>query len=221
MDEFKLTREERKALVAGEHPSISRPRKPKIQAGDEIVVSRTRPRRHAIEHAGGVEVVRPEPTPLLWVMVKGINLNEDKGWVVHYEVHSCREPKRLLRSKPPRLTKEEAELMRARKDVPFTADEIEQARQETNYTASPASAADNQEVVDDDTLREFTRRARAAESDHLAGLVDALSDVEAALAERQATGVVSITGEIRRAQEQIRRAKQKIQGQRASIKDAA
>lgn len=141
---LRLTREDRARLFAGDYSPLAFEKKPKCKPGDRYVLSWSRPRPFRDER--GV-LHRPRREAVLWIEVTKLTRRAKGGWAVRFDVHDHRHPRRLLRSVPPRYGDE---LRRVDAVVGLTAEEIEQASEESSYTSDPGVAVDELDAVPKD-----------------------------------------------------------------------
>lgn len=135
---FQLTREERKAIYRGVR-KITRGEKPNVSEGDTLIVSWTRGGKWVIDRETGETADRVQK-PVLWIKFEEPQEKPDGSWTVTYEIHDEREVTRLLGAGAPKGTL-----------TPET---------ERGYVSGGATT-DHLEGVDDATLEEFGREARA------------------------------------------------------------
>ncbi len=172
---FGLTREERKAIAAGDRTALKRDTKPDVEGGEQIVLASSRGGRQFVGRSEEERLANRGATieiptvPTLWIILKAPVLKE-RGWVVEFTVHDERRTQRRLAAVPqppgdPGLRTRSGETVdakgvaRARKVAPKGTDPMplsdEGAR---GYGGSGLTAVDELEAVDDATLSEFARR---------------------------------------------------------------
>lgn len=157
--------DERKRILAGDHSPLIREQRPHFLLGDVRVLAATRPQRSYAEsvRGGTGEEIAPAQvlvTPgeeLVAIRITAITPRKAGGWSVRFDVIDRRQPKRLLRSKPPVF---DADLMKRDQVKPPDSEEEAEAREESNYTGNPAGALDAGVGLDDVELKVVTDNAR-------------------------------------------------------------
>ena len=94
MNEIRLTREERTRILEGSNKPLHRDKKPEVEIGHEVVVSRTRPRGwvdDARDAGGDLYIFRPESKPAMWINVTDIVRRTKGGWSVYFRVTDQRQ----------------------------------------------------------------------------------------------------------------------------------
>lgn len=153
---MRLSREQRKALFAGDAPAIYGPRKlvRELEGGGRRVTLLYE--KCPVEPGDEIRL-----SPKLTVRVLQVIPRRGGGWQLRYEVHNKRDPVRMLRRTPPVVVPEGPE------NAP-TEDAIKKAAQESSYTGSPVGAiSDAGDAVDEVTQKRFTREATEGFKAHL------------------------------------------------------
>jgi hypothetical protein len=138
---------ERSRILAGDYSPIVRDLQPAMEKGSTHVLSWSRPTGSVDQQGEGLPKAPPEP--LFWIVITRVVRHKNGTWRISFDIHDRREPRRLIRRKPPAMPfGDESEI------------DPELARVESAYTGNPKAAVDHLEAVDDDTLGKFTKEAR-------------------------------------------------------------
>lgn len=158
--------DERKRILAGDHSPIIREQRPHFLIGDVRVLAATPPQRSYAEPVRGgtgeeiapAQVLVSPAEELLAIRITAVTMRKAGGWSVRYDVIDRRQPKRLLRSKPPVF---DPDLMKRDQVKPPSAEEEDEAREESSYTGNPAGAIEGAGPgLDDVELKVVTDDAR-------------------------------------------------------------
>jgi hypothetical protein len=174
---LKLTREERKAIFAGDDRALRRRQKPDVRPGDKIVLSWSRGGKHFVgrsrkerEETSGATVQVPR-RPTIWIdmgeTTSRIEPDPDTGldrtvWLTQISIHDERERVRTL-SAPPSPPREAGLKTRWRPpgQVPPRGAQVDTLTDESarGYGGGGKGTVDEREGVDDTTLAEYARQA--------------------------------------------------------------
>lgn len=133
---FRLAREQRTRLLAGDYRPLIFVDKPDCETGTIYVLSRSHP-KPMDDGLGGTFTPPSEPT--LWVRVTTVTRRKAGGWAVRFDVFDHRDPRRLVRATPPRYS---PELRREDAKRKLGEDEIAAAAEQSFYTSDPRAALD-------------------------------------------------------------------------------
>lgn len=160
---IKLTRDERRAIFAGDYRALKRKSRPTVKAGNKLVLSWTRRSRHVADRATGTVVEIPRK-PAVWIEFREPEV-KDGIWLIRFSAHDGRQPLRLLGGTPsPRADNDEAG---------WTPDT------ERGYVGSARAAIDLVEAEDDETLRGRAAEARCDRAEFRRELEEQNADLAA------------------------------------------
>lgn len=150
-----LTRDERRAILAGDHKALKRATKPPVKTGQKLVISWSRGGRQVVDRETGATIDIPRK-PNVWIEFKEPELRSGK-WVVQFIGHDERQPKRFLGAAPNPGFEPGLRTRHRPSTKTGTRYSDESAR---GYTGSARVAVDSLEGVGDEDLRAFGSQAR-------------------------------------------------------------
>lgn len=170
---MKLTKDERKAIFAGDSTALKRQAKPEAKAGEIIVLAWSRGGKQFVgrsrserEDTLGTTIEVPRK-PTVWIVLKEPSLKEGR-WVVEFDAHDERKPVRTLAA-PPSPPREAGLKTRWNESVDpegkvRTRKPAERGKEISSFTDESArgyggggkGTVDELEGVDDPTLAEWS-----------------------------------------------------------------
>lgn len=146
---FRLTREERKRIFAGDSTAIRRKERPDIEPGAQIVLSWTRGGRHIVDRENGATIDLPR-IPTLWIHITERRRQEGE-WLVRFRIEDRREAERFVHRAPSgRRAVGLKTRLRPKEEVPRReAPESFTSETERGYAATGRGAVDELSAVPD------------------------------------------------------------------------
>lgn len=166
MTKLTLSKDERRGIFAGSDRALRRAIRPKIKAGDSLILAWSRGGKQIVDYDSGETIEIPRK-PTVWIEFRAPELR-DGTWLLGFSIQDVRQSTRHLAATPgPRRQAGLKTRWEDGSNVPAKGEETERWTAETarGYTGSARAAIDTLEGVGDDDLQTFAAQARNARAE--------------------------------------------------------